>query len=104
MSIEDKNIVDAIGLDDMGLIVLTISDHLSWDDEHLFILQDKLNTYVSFIESGEVYEVYPESRNRKFKINIVCKYEPTDSALLFISKCRELIHDADFQFDYTVFS
>lgn len=35
-----------------------VCDHIDGSDEdaHLSLLQDKLNTYLAFIESGEVFE------------------------------------------------
>jgi hypothetical protein len=54
MTIEDARIVDFIGVDPVtGHVVLTITDHLPWDsDEHVLLLQDKLNRYLAFVESG----------------------------------------------------
>ena len=62
MSIEGQGSVDAIGIDQEGIVVLTISAHLEWDDGHLFLLQEKINTYLAFLESGEVFETYPDSK------------------------------------------
>lgn len=62
MSIEDQGSVDAIGIDQEGVVVRTLSDHLEWDDGHLFLLQEKINTYLAFLESGEVFETYPDSK------------------------------------------
>lgn len=103
MSIEDQDSVDAIGVDEKGVIVLTISDHLEWNDEHLFLLQGKINTYLTFLESGQVHETYPDSRGKEFKINVVCKYEPTSSAIEFISQCCNVINQAGFQFGHEVY-
>jgi len=103
MSIEDQNSVDAIGVDENGVVVLTISDHLSWDSEHLYLLQEKINTYLVFLESGEVYEAYPGSKGKEFKINLVCKYEPTPSVMEFISQCTNIINQAGFQFGHEVY-
>ena len=103
MSIEDQNLVDAIGVDEDGVVVLTISDHLKWDNEHLYLLQEKINTYLAFLESGKVYETYPRSKSKEFKINVVCKYEPTPSAVEFISQCTNVINQAGFQFGYEVY-
>lgn len=103
MSIEDQDSVDAIGVDEKGVIVLTISDHLEWNDEHLFLLQGKINTYLTFLELGQVHETYPYSRGKEFKINVVCKYEPTSSAIEFISQCCNVINQAGFQFGHEVY-
>lgn len=48
---------------DENKLVLMIADHLDWENElqHLSLLQDKINAYVSFIESGKIYSVYPDA-------------------------------------------
>jgi hypothetical protein len=53
MSVDQTNIVDFISINSSGNVVLTISDHLEWDNEgrHIYILQEKLNKYLAFIES-----------------------------------------------------
>ena len=60
MSIDQNRVVDFIGMDLIkNEIILTISDHLEWGvTDHLVKLQEKLNNYLSFIESGELYEAY----------------------------------------------
>ena len=77
MSIDQTNVVDAIGVDNAtGDVVLTIADHLEWtgsDNEHLLLLQEKLNTYLSFVESGELLEAYPDAKGRTVLIDVVCK-------------------------------
>ena len=53
LSIEQTDVVDFMGIDKLtGEIVLTISDHLEWndaDEEHLWLLQEKINAYLRFI-------------------------------------------------------
>ena len=100
MSVEDVKTVDAISIDVDGNIVLTISDHLEWNDEHLLLLQEKLNNYLSFIESGEISESYPPAKDSKIKINVVYKYEPTIEGVLFLSKCSSIISKAGIGFSY----
>ncbi|MFB2647968.1 DUF6572 domain-containing protein [Shewanella mangrovisoli] len=104
MSIEDQDSIDAIGIDNEGVVVLTISDHLEWDDKHLLLLQEKINIYLAFLESGEVFESYPDSRGREFKINIMCKYEPTALATRFLSQCTDIINQVGIKFGYQVFT
>ena len=60
MSVKNVNVIDFVSIDLNTDVALTISDHLEWDDnnEHLLILQNKINTYISFVESGGIYEQY----------------------------------------------
>jgi hypothetical protein len=90
MAITDTNKIDAISINkETGECVLTISDHLTWgDNEHIWYLQEKLNAYLRFIESGEIYESYLKSKDRHLRIDLVLKYEPTDFETLLEIKTQ----------------
>ena len=105
MSIEDSNVVDAVGVEKNGDIILTISDHLTWDDEHdhLELLQNKINTYLSFIESGQILEDYPNAEKSNVFINVVCKYDPSAQAKEFYKCAAEVVKDAGFGLRYSLF-
>jgi len=96
MSIEQKDIIDFISTSPDGKIVLTISDHLLWDEknEHLLILQEKLNSYLRFIESGEIYESYPAAKDNSLIIEIGVQYEPNEPGLAFLNLCKKTIVNA----------
>lgn len=83
----DSSSVDAIGIETAtGFVVLTILDSLNWVDqpEHLRRLQAKLNAYVNFVESGEIWEAYPQAAQRKVVIDVVGKHPiPQSSAEFF---------------------
>ena len=68
MSIVETKVVDIIAVPEWEPknVILLITDHLKWGDkaqqgEHLLLLQEKINTYIAFIESGEILENYPPS-------------------------------------------
>lgn len=71
MTIEQLDKVDVIA-NDNEKVILVISDHLEWDDqnEKLLLLQDKLNLYLSFIESGEIFEQYPIAKGKLLKFGL----------------------------------
>lgn len=102
MSVEDRKIIDLIGTEENGTIVLTISDHLEWDDEHLIKLQYKINDYLAFIESGEILESYPSAKSKKLRISVVCKHDPNTEGLAFFKNCAEIIWEAGYKFSYEV--
>lgn len=104
MSVDQTGVVDAVGVDNTtGQVVLTISDHLEWDNEHLLLLQEKLNTYLSFVESGEILDSYPNAKGREVLINVVCKYPPNESAKSFLSQVTGIVEGAGMKFDWRVF-
>ncbi len=80
--------------------MLTIADHLPWNGAHLATLQEKLNTYLRFLESGEVYASYPMAKGRKLEINVVAKFRPTQEALRFLERAGGTIQSAGFEFRY----
>ena len=105
MSIEETGIIDAIGIDrQSGSVVLTISDHLNWgediESEHLFLLQEKLNSYLRFIENGELHAVYPKAAGRSIVIQIVAKYLPSFEAEDFIAQASAVIEAAGYTLNF----
>jgi hypothetical protein len=94
MSVVNTDKIDAIGIEKKSnLVVLTISDHLPWDDnlEHLLLLQEKINCYISFIESGEIQEVYPMSIGKSCVIDLVCKYKVSNEGMDFLNAVRDIL-------------
>ena len=107
MSIENAAVIDAIGVErQSGKVVLTISDHLDWGNEreHLLALQEKINTYLRFIESGEIDETYPDARGRSRVIDVVAQHQPTDGADQFFSKAVAVLREAGVELRTRVLS
>jgi len=107
MSIEQTDVVDFVSVDKKsGDALLTISDHLAWDqneEEHLLLLQNKLNAYLRFIESGEVLRKFPEVDGRSVVINVVGQFPLSERASLFFEKASVAIRDAGFKLQFTLF-
>jgi hypothetical protein len=101
MSIEQRRVVDFVSTDKAdGHITLTISDHLPWlpDNEHLLVLQDKINDYLAFLESGEIYDSYPKAHGREIEIQVYCKYPPAGDGVRFLELASETVRKAGFRF------
>lgn len=57
MSVDQSETVDLLSFEkESGDVVLTVSDHLDWQKSvaHQQILQAKLNTYLAFVEGGQL--------------------------------------------------
>jgi len=104
MSIEQTGKVDYVTIaNESGDVLLTISDHLPWvekEDEHLIFLQEKLNTYLRFIESGEMIKEFPHAKGRGVAINVVSKFPLTHQAELFIEKSRAALKEAGIMLQF----
>ena len=104
MSIEQTNVVDFYSIDrKSGEVLLSISDHLPWkkgtreEGEHLFLLQEKINAYLRFTESGEIFERFPNARDRKIVINLVGKYPLSEQATILFRKMKEFLKSAGYE-------
>lgn len=89
MTIENTSIVDAIGTDKVtGAVHLTITDHLPWDTAHLRLLQEKINLYLGFIESGEIFSSYPNAKGAPLVIDVFTKFRPSEDAVRFLKQAE----------------
>lgn len=77
MTIDNFKAVDAVGLSPSSdTVLLMLFDGWDWSDEwmHLVTLQEKINVYFGFVESGQVYEDYPAAISRPSRIDIMAKF------------------------------
>lgn len=104
MSVDQTKTVDAIGVDKLsGDLVLTITDHMEWEsNEHLLLLQEKINTYLSFVESGELLNTYKDAKDRDVVINVICQYSPDKDGLSFFSQVADIIKNTGIKLSYDV--
>jgi len=106
MSITETSKVDIVTVDDNDA-VLIITDHLEWDgysdDEHMYLLQEKINAYLRFYESGEIYDKFQNAKGKKVVIKIASKYTLNDTGNWFLNQIKPVIESAglslQFQFN-----
>ena len=101
MSVVDTDSIDAIGMEkEAGRVFLSIIDSLVWDqdDVHLFTLQEKINTYLYFIESGELIKALPDAEGFDIAIELILKHMPTDQAITFFDKTTQILLDKGIVF------
>ncbi|MEO6232765.1 MAG: DUF6572 domain-containing protein [Ferruginibacter sp.] len=105
MSIDQIDKIDIISTTPEGKVMLTISDHHLWDDaeNHMLLLQNKLNLYLQFVENGQIFEEYPGAKNKQIVISVRMKYMPNATSLLLLNQWKETILNAGFEFEWRVF-
>lgn len=89
MSLDATNEIDAVGIDkDTDIVVLSILDSWTWDNaqQHLQALQDKINAYFAFVESGEIYSVYPNAAMKSIRIEIIGRDQLPTAAISFLER------------------
>ena len=103
MSVENRMIIDFISEKEDN-VILTISDHLEWDEEneHIFLLQEKINAYLIAIESGQLNKKYPNSIGKKVIISVALKYDPDENGVLFLSKVKDTLSNSGYGFSYYI--
>lgn len=104
-NITDTDKIDAIGVvHKTEKIKLKIFDHLEWGNEaeHIILLQDKINNYLTFIESGQIYEIYPDTQNKEKIISIDLLHLPSTNALKFLDTASKIIDDSGYKLVYSI--
>jgi CRP-like cAMP-binding protein len=105
MTIEQASTVDFISIDPTtNKVVLTISDHLTWNpgNNHLMLLQAKINNYLAFIESGELLQTYSEANGRPIVIDVVCQHPVSGVGKGFFGQAASIVRNAGFELMYRV--
>lgn len=103
MSVLDVEKVDGIGIDANGKeLALLVTDHLDWSNEyeHLIQLQNKINSYINFIESEQYADVYSNYQFTSFRIEIHFKSEPIQNCIKFINTVNKQLQEANITIKY----
>ena len=103
MTITDRLKIDIIAnKPGSDVVKLVIADHLEWDDldRNLQLLQEKINTYLEFIESGQLLEVRspPIPREPRVTIAVHMQYAPPSDAQDFFSQAQDFLAGIGVQF------
>lgn len=108
MSVAETGVIDMWGIPawDKSKIELVITDHLGWEPEeemeHLLLLQEKVNSYISFIESGEINTAIPSAVGKAPIIRVIGKYALSKQAEAFVERVTEVLSDADIEFEFVL--
>lgn len=87
MSVIETDKIDGMGKGkENGELILLITDHLDWENEqdHLVILQNKINSYLGFIESKQYVDIYPNDVFEYCVIEIHFQNSITENCLKFL--------------------
>ena len=101
MTVEQTSVVDIAYIDRAtGIVHLSVTDHLPWEGEHLLVLQEKINCYLSFVESGEVFDTLPGAEGKNIQIELITKYKPTEEALHFFGHAEAFLRQEGIGFTH----
>lgn len=104
MSIDNPNLIDFISISPENKVVLTISDHFEWNDdnEHLLLLQNKINSYLEVIESNQIYKIYPDAKDKEITIQVSLKYSPNKEGKIFLDEVTNFLNSKNYDFTYSI--
>jgi len=102
MSVIDRKVID-FGHEDDDKVTICISDHIPWKSDeikaHLEVLQDKINDYLEFIESGQIYEDFG-GKGKTPNIKVIFSHEPVQEALDYLDKIKSTVVDSGYSFEW----
>lgn len=99
MALDNTKIIDGIAIDkNSKSVCLLLTDHLAWSGndalseyDHLMLLQDKMNAYISYLETRQYEEQYPEEEIVMATIEIHFKYDITENCEKFLNTVQTQI-------------
>lgn len=103
MALDNTNVIDFVSVkDDSSNVWLTIADDFDWQDEkkHMYLLQEKINTYLEFIENGQFYKAYPEVKGRNISIEIYARFPIPEAGMKFLKRVDGVVTGAGYGFSY----
>lgn len=104
MTVDQTKIIDSVRDAYNGKeVILSIIDHLTWDQnegEHLLLIQEKMNTYLAFIESGQLDTDFPHLKGREVVIIWFGKYPLSEQAKTFYRLASGAISKAGFRLEF----
>lgn len=105
MSVIDNKTVDGVALtDDKKGIILLITDHVDWSDEyqHLVMLQEKINVYITFLEEKRYEEIYKGEEISYGVIEIHFLHNLTVNAEKFLQSVQDQISEIGVKIQYCI--
>ena len=94
MSLEKTNVVDAAGIDKgSGRVILVIRHDGAWEGsaKQLYLLQEKLNAYLSYALDGEMAETCPDFANRPVGLRIETATAPDAQTMALLGQMRRQV-------------
>lgn len=100
MAIDNTNVIDGMAIDrENTALRLLLTDHLQWvesadtisEHDHLLMLQEKVNAYISYIETEQFKIKYPDVDFKMAIIDIRFKYDITENCEKFLQAVQDQI-------------
>lgn len=107
MAITDKDIIDSIAYVEESTsrtLILQIYDHLDFEGkleyDHMTMLQEKLNTYIWYIQSKQYQEIYPQKDFCSYTIKIYFICDITELCKKYIDNANKKLININIHIEY----
>ena len=99
MAIDNTSVIDAVAIDrERNAVLLLLTDHLPWEDrpdfreyDHLMLLQEKINAYLTYLETKQYEQQYPGQAFDMAVIEIHFQYGITDNCRKFLNTVQNQV-------------
>jgi hypothetical protein len=105
VSLDQANIIDALGIEEAsGRVLLVIRHDAPWDGSagQLYLLQEKLNAYLSFALDGEMAGAYPDFTRSPIGLRIDCATPPDPATRHLLGHVRRQLQFQDIGLEVRV--
>ena len=92
--IEKTDTIDSLAYEqDTSSLILLLTDGMDWSDmnRHLLLLQDKLNTYICYIDSGQYKEKYPNVKSVELRVSFL--FEEPEICHKLLERAKQVFVD-----------
>ena len=93
-NIEKTDTIDGLAYEqDTSSLLLLLTDGMDWSDmnRHLLLLQDKLNTYIWYIDSGQYKEKYPNVKSVELRVSFL--FEEPEICRKLLERAKQVFVD-----------
>ena len=93
-NIEKTDTIDGLAYEqDTSSLILLLTDGMDWSDmnRHLLLLQDKLNTYIWYIDSGQYKEKYPNVKSVELRVSFL--FEEPEICRKLLERAKQVFVD-----------
>jgi hypothetical protein len=100
MSIIESDKIDAMGKSkESKELLFLITDHLDWENEHdhLIALQNKINSYLEFIESKQYVDTYPQDVFEGYVIEIHFQHGMSENCFKFLEVVANQVEELNIK-------
>ena len=95
----NQNIVDVIYFNNNECI-MTITFPYEWNCEGMEYIQDKINLYLHYVESDQLYNNYPNFKVDAVRFRVVYDSRLTKDAEVFLNNLGSALNNINVLFDY----